>query len=94
MNRRYDLCAELKANNVSLQCPIEPGRYEVMHTVELPSRIPPGARRARRRTDAAARFSVNIQGDTQDGKPLVCMNVSVSFTPFLQMWRKLWSRFS
>jgi hypothetical protein len=32
-----------RKNNVTVQCPVEPGEYEVVQTVQLPKEIPKGA---------------------------------------------------
>ncbi|WFD29283.1 hypothetical protein MSPP1_000290 [Malassezia sp. CBS 17886] len=72
LSQRLDVCEEARSNNVSLQCPVDAGQYEVVHTVLLPSMIPPARL-------MPARFSVHVSGATQDTKPLVCMDIGVSF---------------
>ncbi|PKI85905.1 Npc2p [Malassezia vespertilionis] len=42
LSRRFDLCDALVDNNVEVQCPIKPGKYNFSHTVALPREIPPG----------------------------------------------------
>ncbi|WFD33924.1 hypothetical protein MCUN1_000750 [Malassezia cuniculi] len=69
-SRRLDVCAELVANNVSLQCPIAPGFHRVEHTVLLPHDIPP------------ARFGVQVESFSSKDEPLACIRMVVSFSPF------------
>jgi len=79
-SRRIDLCEELRANNVSLQCPIAPGYHRVEHTLLLPKDIPP------------ARFRALILASTKDAAPLSCLNLIVSFLPFswlASIWRNI-----
>ncbi|KAI0931979.1 Phosphatidylglycerol/phosphatidylinositol transfer protein, variant 3 [Taiwanofungus camphoratus] len=42
LQREFDVCAEARNANASLQCPVEEGRHEVTHTVTLPKEIPAG----------------------------------------------------
>lgn len=41
-SQKFNLCETLRENNVTVQCPIAPGHYDVSHTVYLPQQIPPG----------------------------------------------------
>lgn len=41
-SQKFDLCETLRENNVTVQCPVAPGHYDVTHTVYLPQQIPPG----------------------------------------------------
>ena len=79
-SRRIDLCEELRANNVSLQCPIAPGYHRVEHTLLLPKDIPP------------ARFGIHLLASAKDAAPLTCLNLIVSFLPFswlASIWRNI-----
>lgn len=67
LSRRFDICQLAKDNDAELQCPLEPGHYEITHTVELPKEIPP------------AKFNVHVNGKTQDDVDLMCMDVSIDF---------------
>jgi hypothetical protein len=37
------LCAHSRNNNATIQCPVQPGEYEVAHTVLLPKEVPRGS---------------------------------------------------
>lgn len=70
-----------------MQCPVEPGHYTVVHTVELPKEIPPGAYAyydltASRLigTLSTAKFTVNVNGYSVDDEDLVCLKLFADFT--------------
>ena len=67
LTKEFDICEEAKANNVSLQCPVQEGTHEVTHTVELPREIPP------------AKFNVHINGYSKDEEDLMCLDLSIDF---------------
>jgi hypothetical protein len=67
LSRRIDICEEARANNVSLQCPVEDGEHEVTHTVELPREIPP------------AKFNVHLNAFTAEDADLMCLDLSIDF---------------
>ncbi|TFY83588.1 hypothetical protein EWM64_g417 [Hericium alpestre] len=67
LSKSFDLCDEARNANVSVQCPIEKGDYEVTHIVALPNEIP------------RAKFSVSAQGYTVDDENLFCVNLQVDF---------------
>ena len=62
-----DGCPALKEEPKLPQCPVESGRIDVTHTVELPWHIPPG------------RYLVNAKGKrSHDGKQIFCINLDVA----------------
>ncbi|WFC98581.1 meiotic recombination [Malassezia yamatoensis] len=71
-SQRVDVCEALRENNAEVQCPAQPGHYDVTHTALLPSQIPP------------AKYNVHVEGRTHDDKPLTCMQFGVSFSMFQQ----------
>ncbi|WFD25608.1 hypothetical protein MNAN1_000571 [Malassezia nana] len=73
--QKLDLCEVLRENNVTVQCPIAPGHYDVNHTVYLPREIPP------------AKFGIHVLGQTQDGELMTCLDFTVSFIRFMSQWR-------
>lgn len=76
-SQRIDVCEALRENEVEVQCPAAPGHYDVSHTVFLPSQVPPG-----RFTYYPAKYSVHVEGQTHEEKPLTCMDIVVSFSVF------------
>jgi len=74
LKKRFDLCEEARNANATVQCPVEPGSYHVVHTVTLPREIPP------------ARFAVNILGYTVEDEDLLCLDLKVDFTKRLSLW--------
>lgn len=67
LSKRYDVCQLAEENDAEVKCPLEPGEYELKHTVELPKEIPP------------AKFNVHVGGKTQDDVDFVCMDLSIDF---------------
>ncbi|PWN30514.1 hypothetical protein BDZ90DRAFT_207574, partial [Jaminaea rosea] len=41
LHRQFDICEEARNNKAEVQCPVEPGEYDITQTVELPREIPP-----------------------------------------------------
>ncbi|KAF4572840.1 Phosphatidylglycerol/phosphatidylinositol transfer protein [Pleurotus pulmonarius] len=74
LHKQFDLCEEARNADTDVQCPVEPGDYEVEQTVELPKEIP------------KAKFVVNVRGYTADDEDLVCLDLKVNFMkrPFLK----------
>lgn len=68
---------------VNLTCPVEVGQHEVVHTVTLPSNIPPGKCSATRYSmfadDSKAMYTVNIRGYTLDDDDLTCLDLWIDF---------------
>ncbi|WOO77366.1 Phosphatidylglycerol/phosphatidylinositol transfer protein [Vanrija pseudolonga] len=67
LQKRFDVCEEARNANASVQCPVQPGQYTVVQTVELPEEIP------------KAKFVVNIRGYTVDEDDLACLDLVVDF---------------
>ncbi|KAF8604792.1 hypothetical protein BDV93DRAFT_81950 [Ceratobasidium sp. AG-I] len=70
LHKEFDICEEARNNNVTLQCPVEPGEYEVVQTVELPKETP------------RAKFIIDVKGFTSDeayDPDLVCLRITVDF---------------
>ncbi|KAG8688405.1 Phosphatidylglycerol/phosphatidylinositol transfer protein [Ceratobasidium sp. 394] len=69
LQKRFDICEEARSNNISVQCPIEKGDYNVTHTVSLPREISP------------AKFTVSVRAYTADEDDLLCLNLKADFLP-------------
>lgn len=73
LQKRFDICEELSKANVTLQCPIQPGYYEIEQEIELPKEIP------------RAKYNVAARAYTQDDEDMACANVVLDF---LKSWTK------
>ncbi|KAF8271402.1 ML domain-containing protein [Lactarius quietus] len=75
LQKQFDLCEEARNANTSVQCPVEKGAYEVVHTVTLPKEVP------------RAKFTINVRGYTVDDDDLFCVDLKVDFMtkPFLKL---------
>ncbi|KAI0348481.1 hypothetical protein BDW22DRAFT_1350698 [Trametopsis cervina] len=67
LQKEFDLCEEARNADADIECPVEKGTHEVVHTVTLPKEIPP------------APFKVAVRGFTVDDEPLVCLNLQIDF---------------
>ncbi|EFP81379.1 uncharacterized protein PGTG_07000 [Puccinia graminis f. sp. tritici CRL 75-36-700-3] len=67
IQKRFDICEELSKANATLQCPIEPGHYEIVQEVELPKQIP------------HAKYKVEARAFTQDDEDMACADVVLDF---------------
>lgn len=64
-----DLCKLAQREAFQLQCPIEPGTYHLSHTVLIPKTIP------------RSRFNAHITAENHLSDELLCLDVSVDFSP-------------
>jgi len=67
LTKSFDICDEAEKANATVQCPVEPGDYEVIQTVALPKEIPP------------AKFNVNVNGYNPDEEKLMCVDITIDF---------------
>lgn len=67
IQKRFDICEELSKANATLQCPIEPGHYEIVQEVSLPKEIP------------HAKYKVEARAFTQDDDDMACADVVLDF---------------
>ncbi|KAF8688433.1 hypothetical protein RHS03_09445, partial [Rhizoctonia solani] len=70
LHKEFDVCEEARKNNVTIQCPVEPGEYEIVQTVQLPKETP------------RAKFIVDVKGFTSDEAldvDLACLRLQVDF---------------
>ncbi|TDL30104.1 hypothetical protein BD410DRAFT_737383 [Rickenella mellea] len=76
LHKLFDVCEEARNANASVTCPVEPGEYQVDHTVELPKEVP------------KAKFTVAALGFTDDDDPMFCIDITVDFMkrPFPKYW--------
>lgn len=78
--------------NTTVQCPVEEGIYEVVHTVALPKEIPQGQSPSLYTVaipDAvwSAKFNIDVRGYTVEDEDLFCVSLKVDFMrrPFLKL---------
>jgi len=75
LSKRFDVCEEARSANVSIQCPVEEGKYTVSQTVALPKEIP------------RAKFVVQVRGYTADDDDMACLDLTVDFMKgFPRLW--------
>ncbi|KAG8743090.1 Phosphatidylglycerol/phosphatidylinositol transfer protein [Ceratobasidium sp. 414] len=70
LHKQFDVCEEARNNNITVQCPVEPGEYEVVHTVTLPKETP------------RAKFIIEVKGFTSEEpeeSDLVNLKLTVNF---------------
>ncbi|KAJ6492203.1 ML domain-containing protein [Mycena sanguinolenta] len=67
LTKRFDLCEEARNAKTSVQCPVEPGQYEVTQTVALPKEIP------------RAKFTVAVRGYTVNEDDMLCLDIKANF---------------
>ncbi|CAE6454039.1 unnamed protein product [Rhizoctonia solani] len=78
LHKQFDICEEARNNNVTVQCPVEPGEYEVVQTVQLPRETP------------RAKFIIDVKGFTSEealDPDLACLQLKVDFVgrPWLSL---------
>ncbi|KAJ7130682.1 ML domain-containing protein [Mycena filopes] len=74
LQQTFDLCEEARKANATVACPIDPGVYSIVQTVELPKEVP------------KLKYVINVQGYTKDEEPMTCVDLTVQFRPFFQLW--------
>ncbi|POW05407.1 hypothetical protein PSHT_10760 [Puccinia striiformis] len=67
LQKRFDICEELSKANATLQCPIEPGHYDIVQEVKLPREIP------------HAKYKVEARAFTQDDDDMACADIVLDF---------------
>ncbi|KAF9450324.1 hypothetical protein P691DRAFT_665572, partial [Macrolepiota fuliginosa MF-IS2] len=67
LQKKFDICEEACKSNLTVQCPVATGDYEMEHTVTLPMEIPP------------AIFTVAVMGYTAEDDDLLCASFKVNF---------------
>lgn len=65
--------------DLEIKCPVEPGDYTIIQTVELPKEIPP------------AKFAINVNAYTNEDIDMLCLRLTVDFTHFpgRGLWEKI-----
>ncbi|KAJ7078318.1 ML domain-containing protein [Mycena belliarum] len=74
LQQTFDICEEARKANASVSCPVEPGAYTIVQSVELPKEVP------------KLKYVINVQGFTSTDEPMVCVDLTVQFRPFFQIW--------
>ncbi|KAF7341160.1 ML domain-containing protein [Mycena venus] len=74
LERKFDLCEEARNANASVTCPVEPGSYSIVQTVALPKEVP------------KLKYIIDVKGYTKDEDDMVCVELTVQFRPFFQLW--------
>ncbi|TFK30519.1 vacuole protein [Coprinopsis marcescibilis] len=78
LSKTFDVCEEARNANATVQCPVEPGPYEIEQTVALPKEVP------------RAKFHVFVEGYTVEDDDMLCLQLSVDFSPNFPRPRKFW----
>ncbi|KAG9314429.1 hypothetical protein JVU11DRAFT_5226 [Chiua virens] len=86
LSKRFDVCDEARNANTTIQCPVEPGTYNVSHTVALPREIPQGLPHKHTSYSplnlTVAKFTINVRGYTVDEDDMLCLDLKVDFMKF------------
>lgn len=67
LQKQFDVCEEAVNANATVQCPVAPGSYEVVQSVELPKEIP------------HAKFQVQLRGFNYDDADMICADIFIDF---------------
>ncbi|KAK7046331.1 ML domain-containing protein [Favolaschia claudopus] len=73
LHKIFDICEEARNANASVSCPVEPGEYSIVQTVELPKEVP------------KLKYVINVRGytsDDDDAEPMACVDLTVQWRPF------------
>ncbi|KAF8214224.1 ML domain-containing protein [Mycena galopus ATCC 62051] len=74
LQKTFDICEEARKANASVTCPVEPGSYTIVQTVELPKEVP------------KMKYVINVRGYTKDEDDMACVDLTVQWRPFFQLW--------
>ncbi|KAJ7119988.1 ML domain-containing protein [Mycena crocata] len=74
LEQTFDICEEARKANATISCPVEPGVYQIVQSVELPKEVP------------KLKYVINVRGFTQAEEPMACVDLTVQFRPFFQFW--------
>jgi len=74
LEKTFDLCEEARNANATVSCPVEPGPYSIIQSVELPKEVP------------KLKYVINVRGYTKDEDDMACVDLTVQFRPFFQLW--------
>ncbi|KAJ7635238.1 ML domain-containing protein [Roridomyces roridus] len=76
LQKTFDLCEEARNANATISCPVEPGVYQIVQSVDLPKEVP------------KLKYSISVDAFTVDKDPMACVDLTVQFSPFnkLQLW--------
>jgi len=74
LQKTFDLCEEARNANATVSCPVEPGPYTIVQSVELPKEVP------------KLKYVINVRGYTKDEDDMACVDLTVQFRPFFQLW--------
>ncbi|KAJ6492204.1 ML domain-containing protein [Mycena sanguinolenta] len=74
LQKTFDICEEARNANASISCPVPPGPYSIVQTVELPKEVP------------KLKYVINVRGYTKDEDDMACVDLTVQWRPFFQLW--------
>jgi len=74
LQKTFDICEEARKANASIACPVEPGSYTIVQTVALPKEVP------------KMKYVINVRGYTKDEDDMACVDLTVQWRPFFQLW--------
>ncbi|KAJ7635262.1 MD-2-related lipid-recognition domain-containing protein, partial [Roridomyces roridus] len=66
---RFDLCEEARKANAMISCPVEPGVYQIVQSVDLPKEVP------------KAKYTIDVDAYTVTEHPMACLEFAVQFGP-------------
>ncbi|KAF7349894.1 ML domain-containing protein [Mycena venus] len=70
LDKTFDICEEARNANATVSCPVQPGAYSIVQTVELPKEVP------------KLKYVINVRGYTVDEDAMACVDLTVQFKPF------------
>ncbi|KDQ19894.1 hypothetical protein BOTBODRAFT_152449 [Botryobasidium botryosum FD-172 SS1] len=70
LTQKFDICEEARTNNLTVQCPVQPGQYDLTHTIHIPRETP------------RARYTVLSRAFTVDDHDIACADIKVNLLPF------------
>ncbi|KAJ7813427.1 hypothetical protein B0H14DRAFT_3478071 [Mycena olivaceomarginata] len=76
--------------DASVTCSVEPGSYTILQTVALPKEVPKRNQFSlfyiRAAPEGEISIVVNIESYTRDEDDMVCVELTVQFCTFFQLW--------
>ncbi|KAJ6474984.1 MD-2-related lipid-recognition domain-containing protein, partial [Mycena sanguinolenta] len=68
LQRTFDICEEARNANASITCPVVPGPYSIVQTVQLPKEVP------------KVKYAVSVRGYTKDQAHMACVDLTVQWS--------------
>ncbi|KAJ6447680.1 MD-2-related lipid-recognition domain-containing protein [Mycena sanguinolenta] len=76
LQKTFDICEEVRNTNASITCPVAPGPYSIVQTMQLPKEVP------------KVKYAVSIRGYTKVEAAMACVDLTVQWSvrPFFALW--------